>query len=517
MNKKLQYVISLFLLLSFGCEKKEEQPSTQEGLVRLSELELQAYNQGNPSARLQSGSTWTHVFKSEAKITFTSEQTGEQYELIYDPNNFGNSSLKLPYADYTYSTEVSGNNYENFLPYTAKGEFRLNSASLEIRLHAETEYGLVTVKNKNLESAPIMVDGSSINMTLLGNHYYKYVKSGREPVLEIIENIFQNTIRRTISVEAYKHYNYRVIVSDGSSEVVDLQMQDFDLIEEDLMVNVGTVPATQMPQFVTNLVSELRESSGLAYFNNQLWTINDSGNENIIYQVDESNGNTLKRVRVSNAENIDWESLAQNEEYLFIGDFGNNSGNRKDLTIYKIEKSKMISQEEVEADKITFSYPDQSDFTPALNNNNFDCEAFFFANGKLHLFSKNWLDNKTKYYTLPSTPGGYEAKFITEFDSQGLITGADINPITGDIAMIGYTNAGFSTQCFVWLFSGYPSFDIFQGKKNRIVLGSPAVLGQTEAIYLKTDNSGWISSEQISAGGFTVPPKLFSFDYSSFF
>lgn len=516
MKIKNHYVILFFFLFLLGCEKKEE-PSLNKGQVRLSAIELQAYNQGNPNAKLSSGSTWTHVFDSEAKIIFTNQQTGEKYELIYNPNNFGNSSLSLPYADYTYSTVVTGSNYEDYLPYTAEGEFRLNSPSIQIKLEAETEYGLVTVENKNLETPPVLVDAGNIEMPLLGNHYYKYAISGKEPVLEIVESIFQNTIRRTITVEAYKHYNYRVVISSGSGEVINLQMRDFELIEEDLLVNIETVPTSQLPQFVTNLVSELRESSGLAYFNNQLWTINDSGNENIIYQVDETNGTTLKRVRVSNAPNVDWESLAQNDQYLYIGDFGNNSGNRKDLTVYRVEKSKIISQTDVEADKITFNYPDQVDFTPALNNNNFDCEAFFFANGKLHLFSKNWLDNKTKYYTLPSSPGDYEAEFITEFDSQGLITGADINPTTGDIVMIGYTNQGFSTQCFVWLFSGYSSFDIFEGKKNRIVLGSPAVLGQTEAIFLKADNTGWLSSEEISAGGFTVPPKLFSFDYSSFF
>jgi hypothetical protein len=507
----------VFLVLIVSCEKKESPIPLQEGQVRLTSIEVQAYLQGNPGARLSSGSSWTHVYPSSAKIVFKNKQSNEEFELVFDPNNFGNASITLPYADYIYHTEVSGGNYENFLPFSAEGEFRLNSSSFDIKLQAETEYGLITVENNNLESAPILVDEGNVNMNLLGNHYFKYVRSGREPVLEIVENVFQNTIRRTVRVEAYKHYNYIVKISDGTGEVIDLQMKDFELIEEELLVNVEAVPTSQMPTLVTNLNTELRESSGLAYFNNQLWTINDSGNENMVYQVDINTGNTLKRVRVTNASNVDWESLAQNDKYLFIGDFGNNSGNRTDLTIYRVEKTKILNQEEVEAEKITFTYSDQSNFSSAFNNNNFDCEAFFFANGNLHLFSKNWLDNKTKYYILPSDPGNYEAQLVTDFDTQGLITGADINQVTGDIAMVGYTNAGLSTQCFVWLFSGYSDFNIFEGKRNRIVLGSPAVLGQTEAIYLKPDNSGWISSEQISAGGFTVPGKLFSFDYKSFF
>ncbi|MBW3467930.1 hypothetical protein [Arthrospiribacter ruber] len=517
MKFKSIHLLLLLGLVLLGCEKKEETPGIQEGTVRLGTLELQTYHQGNPGARISSGSVWNHVFRNEAKVTFTNRQTGEKYELNYDPNDFSNSSLSMPYADYTYSSEVSGGNYEDFLPFLAQGEFRLNAPTLELKLEAETEYGLITVENNFLETSPILVDNGNFDMNLLGNHYYKYAKSGSQPVLEIIENIFQNTIRRTIEVEAYKHYNYRVKVSDGTGEVIDLQIKDFELIEEELLVNVGPVPASQMPQFLTNLNTELRESSGLAYFNGKIWTINDSGNENIVYQLDESNGATLKSVRINNASNVDWESLAQDDNFLYIGDFGNNSGNRTDLTVYRVEKSKIINEDKVEAEKITFKYSDQTDFTAALNNNNFDCEAFFFANDKLHLFSKNWLDNKTRYYTLSSTPGDHVAELVSEFDSQGLITGADINPVTGDIVMVGYTNAGLSTQCFVWLFSGYADFDIFNGKKSRIVLGSPAVLGQTEAIFLKHDNTGWISSEQISAGGFTVPPKLFGFDYSNFF
>ena len=56
---------------------------------------------------------------------------------------------------------------------------------------------------------------------------------------------------------------------------------------------------------------------------------------------------------------------------------------------------------------ILFSYPDQVSFERKLNNNNFDCEAFFYYHDSLHLFSKNWSDFKTKQYVVPSDTGTY--------------------------------------------------------------------------------------------------------------
>lgn len=276
------------------------------------------------------------------------------------------------------------------------------------------------------------------------------------------------------------------------------------------------VPSSYELEFISELHEELSESSALVEFNNTLWTLNDKGNENVLYQLDTDNGSILKKVIVSNAENIDWESMAQNNEYLFIGDFGNNAGNRVDLVILKIKKSDLTALDEVNAEKIFFSYADQANLNPVFQNHNFDCEAFFFANNELHLFTKNWEDNRTNYYTLPDKPGNHKAEFKESFDVAGLITDADINRSTGDIVLLGYTNAGISSQNFIWLFSDYTSFDIFQGEKNKIILGNVRDLGQTEGIVIKEDNSGWITSEEILAGPLRIPPKLFHYDFKGF-
>ncbi len=510
--------IILVLLVFSGCFSKEDKP-LQTGTVSLGALKMVTYDTGNPSnGKTEETTAWSHVLKSQAVLKIINTKTLDEYFLNYDPNDFsGNYQLSLPYGDYTFSSEIDGSEYENYLPYLTTGSFRLNAPTLKITLQAESPYGLITVENSNIEPNPVLVDSQPIAMNLLGGYYYKYVLKDKSPVLEIIESVFENTIQRSITVLPYKHYNYMVRISDGSGKIIELIMTDFELIEEELLVNIGTVPTTYTPTFVSMLAEEVNESSALASIEGKLYTINDAEKENIIYQIEASTGAVIKRVRITNAVNTDWESLAQSESHLYIGDFGNNYGNRQDLTILKMVKNQVQTGTEVSAEKIFFTYADQTSFATATHNNNFDCEAFFFANDSLHLFTKNWVDGKTKYYTLSSQPGNHIAKLKGEFPVNGLITAADINPLSGDIVMLGYENPGLGSKSFVWLFSGYPGFDIFNGKNSRINIGSPATLGQTEGIVINKDNSGFISSEKIQLGAYSVASQLYKFDFKAYF
>ncbi len=273
------------------------------------------------------------------------------------------------------------------------------------------------------------------------------------------------------------------------------------------------------PTLITKLPVAVKETSGLVFFDGMLWTINDSGNPAELYQIDTVNGKVLHTVIVSNTSNTDWESLTQDSLYIYIGDFGNNLGNRTDLRILKIAKNdlKNIVSGTVQAGIIQFRYPDQKDFNPALNKTNFDCEAFFLYNDSLQLFSKNWVDRKTRHYTLPASPGIFVARFSEVLESDGLITDASINR-QGNIVLLGYKNTGGKFwDCFCWLLSGYDKSTFFGGSKTRIELGSALHVGQSEAIILNDDNTAWLSSESIQASILFLPAKLFALDFNSFF
>lgn len=277
-------------------------------------------------------------------------------------------------------------------------------------------------------------------------------------------------------------------------------------------------PVNFKPHRVAKLPSALRETSGLVFFGGQLYTINDGGNPPEIYQLDTANGRILRRVVVRNAMNSDWESITSDDENMYIGDFGNNAGNRTDLCILKIAKTDLINitSDTVNAGLIRFNYPDQATFTSDVNNNNFDCEAFFYRNDSLHLFSKNWSDLHTKHYILPSETGIYTTRLAESFNADGLITDASINA-QGNVLLLGYKKIkGRNYRCFAWVLSGYEDSEFFGGDKRRIELGTALHLGQTEGIVLKDDNTGWFSSESIIVGCFYKKAKLFRFDFGRY-
>jgi len=245
----------------------------------------------------------------------------------------------------------------------------------------------------------------------------------------------------------------------------------------------------------------LNESSGLAFFGDGLWTHNDEGVDEI-YRIDQATGEVLQTVLVANSNNKDWEDFAEDSEYLYIGDFGNNGGDRTNLRFYRVLKN-ALGGLIANAEKIEFSYSDQTDFTENHNNNDYDCEAFFYHNDSIHLFTKNWVDNKTRHYTVPRTPGVHVAQLRDSFDVNGLITGADIGA-DGVITLLGYTEVGLN---FMWLLYDYQDHHYFSGNKRRIDLGTALTNSQTEGIVFTQNGEGYISSENFNA----LPPRLLSF------
>ena len=242
------------------------------------------------------------------------------------------------------------------------------------------------------------------------------------------------------------------------------------------------------------LPDEIDESSGLAYLNGKLWTINDSGGLPVLYAFDTISGQVIQRITVSNAENIDWESLAADDHYIYIGDFGNNLGNRDDLAIYRILKSEIPMEGNgiVESTKITFAYSDYAGKIEKRKFNNFDCEAFIAFGDSLYLFSKNIGNQHTKLYRLPKTPGDYVAELISTFNTSGLITGADINIASNEITLIGYVNQSWVP--FTWLLFDFEGSNFFSGNKRRIDFINITAT-QTEAIAYLIGKHEVITSE----------------------
>lgn len=255
------------------------------------------------------------------------------------------------------------------------------------------------------------------------------------------------------------------------------------------------------PTLKGNLPSSLLENSGIVYWNSRIWTHNDGGNTPELFEMD-TVGNVIRTVNITNATNIDWEDIAQDNNYIYVGDFGNNaSGNRTDLRIYRVSKADLLAGNSVNADVINFHYADQTDFTALPGNTtNFDCESMIIYNGNVYLFTKQWTALGTSVYSVPITPGTWAAQKVSSNTAPaGLVTGADVAEAQRSIALCGYTSGGAR---FLYLLYDFSGVDFFSGNKRYITLNN---FGQTEGIAFKNPEYVFISRESLTRVVFGIP------------
>ena len=249
-------------------------------------------------------------------------------------------------------------------------------------------------------------------------------------------------------------------------------------------------------KLLAELNVKIKETSGLAYFEAFLITHNDKGRSNELMLVKPEDGQILQSISVTNLQNNDWEDLAKNDEFLFIGDMGNNEGERKNLAIYMLPLKEISKNTTTikSAGSINFYYPEQTAFDVSKKHN-FDCEAILCFNNQIYLFTKNRLDDKTDLYVLPAAPGNYAAKYVASFEVGGRITGADVSADGKTIALVGYNK---KSDCFIWTFEGFGQDNFFSGKSKKYTLGAYSALGQMEGVTFKDNSSLYISSEEIA-------------------
>lgn len=221
-----------------------------------------------------------------------------------------------------------------------------------------------------------------------------------------------------------------------------------------------------VPNEYSPLHKKLKETSGVIYFRKHIWTFNDSGGKPEIYKIDRETGKVIQTVIIENAENRDWEDITQDKKYIYIGDFGNNLGNRQDLKIYKIMKKPIALKKKtkVTSEIIEFSYNDQQSFDVKNRNHNFDCESMISFDDSLIIFTKNWEDGKTRMYKLPKAPGQYKLDYVSSYNVNGLATGADYNKDNNILVIIGYKDR----QPFVFNFENFDGNTMDRGNIYRI-------------------------------------------------
>lgn len=211
------------------------------------------------------------------------------------------------------------------------------------------------------------------------------------------------------------------------------------------------------------LPKKLKEVSGIALSQDQktIWAIEDAGNKNVVYAVDRT-GNLIADVVVENAENNDWEDITKdNAGNLYIGDFGNNENDRRNLSILKLDL-KEASQKSANVIQTTkFHYEGQNEFPPKKSNLLYDCEAFVEKEGNFYLFTKNrskGFDGTFLVFKIPNKEGDFEAKLVAKIKLEGsyndaAITSATINS-KNQIVLLTHKNVHLVSSFFENNFTG---------------------------------------------------------------
>ena len=257
------------------------------------------------------------------------------------------------------------------------------------------------------------------------------------------------------------------------------------------------------------LPNKIKESSGLIKIDGRLWTINDSGGRAELYQIDEKSGRIVKTVTIKGAYNHDWEALTYDENHVYIGDFGNNKGNRRDLKVYKISRKALKSQKNVRAKIINFRFSDQKNFRSRRQKHDFDCEAMVAYHGKLYLFSKDWVDHKTRLYELSTSAGTHIAKYRDNFNVQGLITDASINRKLDILLLTSYSEL---LSVDIWTFTNFNQENFFKGLSKKLTLNS--LNAQVEGVTFIDNYRAYLSSEAFSKYIFSFDANLYKIDFS---
>ena len=244
----------------------------------------------------------------------------------------------------------------------------------------------------------------------------------------------------------------------------------------------------------------LKEISGIEYDREgNLWALNDGGNSSEIHQID-SLGNIQRSIKITNAKNIDWEDMTQdNLGHFFIGDFGNNLNKRNNLTIYKIKNPADIKGNNTKAEIIRFKFNDQNISDKKKSDKNFDLEAFVFYKKKLYLFTKNRtepFDGYSNLYVMGDYASNQKAKMIDRFKTctsdkyQCWITSAALSPDKTKLALLGSDK--------MWIFKNWTNNDFFSGDVQEINLG---MVTQKEAITFYNDSIVILADEKFKGIG----------------
>lgn len=506
----LLFLHLLCFCIFFSCGEKEE-PSGESGKITITGLTLAAPS--DPNAKTAAEYEWKHAFDENLTLDFNNSITSEHYSLQLDPNDFSKPySKELPFGTYRISTQSPASSPSPNLPLTIDTQFTLSPNSTSLVLEGSSDFGLVSFSGSKIRNIRSGLETEPFNFQEKDGIYYSYFQQGDLAKIEVkLEN--GKVFHQLVKPETFNQYHFDILAPEEES--TSIHSTSFGLTEYAYPLAADKLPGFLSPATLAQLPEAGSESSGLAYIQGRLFTINDGGNSNEILEIDPDNGELIRKVKVENADNIDWEDLAQSPTHLFIGDFGNNTGTRKNLAVHRIALSDLLESETVQAETISFGFSDQADFTSSPNHTAYDCEAMVYWNDNLYLFTKNWVTGNSGFYRLKDQAEPQEATLLGTLDVQGLLTGADVDQF-GNLVLLGYEQSGLQSNSFLWILPKIGQSDLTLNGGKKLFMGSPARLSQTEGVVFVNEKELLIAGEKISFGPATIPGLLHAIELTGF-
>lgn len=247
---------------------------------------------------------------------------------------------------------------------------------------------------------------------------------------------------------------------------------------------------------IATLSDSLKETSGLTFLKDKLYTLNDGGNTNEIFEIDKNSGKILSKLK-TDFPNKDWEAITSDGENFYIGDFGNNAGSRKDLAVYKTDFQGNYS-------KNSFNYFVQNDFSTRYLSHNYDAEAMIFHKEKIHVFSKEWSSKNISHFTTDLQNSENQSLVSLESFHAGFVI-TDAAYFEGKLYVVGYTR---KAKVYMMIFEENSEGLFFSKPLKKYKLGSFLSVGQVEGIAVNKDGI-YISNEDFSKFIFSVKQRLY--------
>jgi hypothetical protein len=239
---------------------------------------------------------------------------------------------------------------------------------------------------------------------------------------------------------------------------------------------------------------DVTEASGITVSKcqpNVFWTHNDSGDDAFIFAIN-SNGDNLGTWRVTNAQNYDWEDIAEFKDasgkcFIYIGEIGDNKLAREVHTVYRVAEpsvtqatansTQKTAGATVPADAVSFKYADA--------NHNAETLMVHPVTGDIYVLAKNRKGPSGVYKIEPRFNTGVVQTATAIANIQvpsvpvGLLTGGDISSDGRRVVLCDYVD-GYELT----LPAGDNNFDdIWKQAPLRIDLG-PRDTGEAVAYSL---------------------------------